>query len=69
MGAYLDKPIEEKNPTHGKTEMCTWGACFMQGWRCSQEDAHVTVELTCTNGKKGMLFCCFDGHGGKEVSA
>jgi len=19
MGAYLDKPIEEKNPTHGKT--------------------------------------------------
>lgn len=18
--------------------------------------------------KKGMLFCCFDGHGGKEVS-
>lgn len=46
MGAYLDKPIEEKNPTHGKTEMCSWGACSMQGWRCSQEDAHVTVELT-----------------------
>lgn len=29
MGAYLDKPIEEKNPTHGKTDMCTWGACSM----------------------------------------
>jgi hypothetical protein len=35
MGAYLDKPIKEKNPTHGKTDMCTWGACSMQGWRCS----------------------------------
>ena len=29
MGAYLDKPIEEKNPTNGKTDMCTWGACSM----------------------------------------
>jgi hypothetical protein len=29
MGAYLDKPIEEKNPTHGKHDMCSWGACSM----------------------------------------
>jgi len=40
----------------------------MQGWRCSQEDAHVTKEIELADGKKGSLFCCFDGHGGKEVS-
>ena len=29
----------------------------------------MTIELKCANNKLGMLFCCFDGHGGKEVSA
>jgi len=40
----------------------------MQGWRCGQEDAHITEEVDLPNGKKGMLFCVFDGHGGKEVA-
>lgn len=29
MGAYLDKPIEEKNPEPGKNDICAWGACAM----------------------------------------
>jgi serine/threonine protein phosphatase PrpC len=40
----------------------------MQGWRCGQEDAHITDEVDLPGGKKGMLFCVFDGHGGKEVA-
>lgn len=43
MGAYLDKPVEEKNPQKGKNtnETIHWGACSMQGWRCGMEDAHI----------------------------
>lgn len=40
----------------------------MQGWRCGQEDAHICQEIDIGGGDKGMLFCCFDGHGGKEVA-
>lgn len=29
MGAYLDKPIEDKNPTNGSSNQCDWGACTM----------------------------------------
>lgn len=32
------------------------------------EDAHITTEVDLGDGKKGMLFCVFDGHGGKEVA-
>jgi serine/threonine protein phosphatase PrpC len=37
----------------------------MQGWRKSQEDAHIAeLELT----EDTQLFAVFDGHGGSEVS-
>lgn len=68
MGAYLDKPIEEKNPTNGHSAQSMWGACSMQGWRCGMEDSHITTEVDLPDGKKGMLFGVFDGHGGKEVA-
>lgn len=32
------------------------------------EDAHITQEIDLPDGKKGMLFAVFDGHGGKEVA-
>jgi len=35
MGAYLDVPIKDKNPEPGKNHEFAWGACSMQGWRCS----------------------------------
>ena len=68
MGAYLDTPITDKNSEHGENALCSYGACSMQGWRCAQEDAHVCEEIPLPGGSKGMLFCCFDGHGGKEVA-
>lgn len=40
----------------------------MQGWRCGMEDAHICEPITLPDGGKGMLFGCFDGHGGKEVA-
>ena len=69
MGAYLDKPVEDKNPEYGHNEVCWWGACSMQGWRCGMEDSHICEILNLEGGtKKGMLFGVFDGHGGKEVA-
>jgi serine/threonine protein phosphatase PrpC len=32
------------------------------------EDTHIAEEIDLLNGTKGMLFCVFDGHGGKEVA-
>jgi len=29
MGAFLDKPMEDKNPVTGKNEIVSWGACEM----------------------------------------
>lgn len=48
--------------------MCKWGLCSMQGWRCGMEDDHIAQEVTQVDGTKAMLFCVFDGHGGKEVA-
>lgn len=68
MGQYLDTPIKDKNPENGKNEMCRWGACSMQGWRCGMEDAHICVGIVLPSGEKATLFGVFDGHGGKEVA-
>ena len=40
----------------------------MQGWRSNQEDTHISEEVELPDGKKGMLFCVFDGHGGSGSS-
>lgn len=68
MGAYLDNPITDKNPEHGSNELASWGVCSMQGWRCGMEDDHIARPISIPGGKKAMLFCVFDGHGGKEVA-
>ena len=68
MGAYLDTPVKDKNPDPGFNEICSWGACAMQGWRTGMEDAHIAEEIMLPDGKKGMIFGVFDGHGGKEVA-
>ena len=69
MGAFLDKPNEEKHTSEGRNDIVIWGTCEMQGWRTSQEDTHIAHEIELHDGSKGMLFGVFDGHGGKEVSA
>jgi serine/threonine protein phosphatase PrpC len=40
----------------------------MQGWRTTQEDAHITTKIEQADGKDGMLIAVFDGHGGRDVS-
>ena len=67
MGSYLSNPDTEKYSEDGESVLGhTFGVSSMQGWRRSQEDAHLVVDVP------GMVetavFGVFDGHGGREVS-
>jgi serine/threonine protein phosphatase PrpC len=65
MGDFLTKPITEKNAVDGKNDKLMFGACSMQGWRKSNEDAHIhKLDL----GDGNALFAVFDGHGGEHVA-
>ncbi|ETN72319.1 protein phosphatase 2C [Necator americanus] len=65
MGAYLDKPITEKESESGQGNGLTYGATCMQGWRVKQEDAHNCIlDLNA----EWSMFAVYDGHGGDEVS-
>ena len=65
MGPYLGTPNKEKESENGENEFVRYGATSMQGWRKSQEDAHIAhLDLE----EDMSLFGVFDGHGGKEVS-
>ena len=65
MGPYLGTPNTQKESEDGLSDVCKWGATSMQGWRKSQEDAHIArTDL----GDGVCVFGVFDGHGGKEVS-
>ena len=65
MGDFLTKPITEKNATDGKNERFLYGACSMQGWRKSNEDAHIHNHDI---GDGNAIFAVFDGHGGEQVA-
>jgi serine/threonine protein phosphatase PrpC len=58
----------DKHPEDASNSLSTYGVCNMQGYRPKQEDTHICIEVDQPNGKKGMLACVFDGHGGDEVS-
>ncbi len=61
----MTKPITEKNATDGKNDRLLFGACSMQGWRKSNEDAHIhQLDL----GDGNSLFAVFDGHGSEHVA-
>ncbi len=65
MGDYLSTPIMEKAIETGENGKLKYAAVSMQGWRRSQEDAHISkVDI----GEGNALFAVFDGHGGSEVS-
>ena len=70
MGNYLQKPITDKNTITGSNEEIAYASCCMQGWRMTQEDAHICELdfLPKESGKKAFIFGVFDGHGGMEVS-
>lgn len=46
-----------------------WSAVSMQGWRRDQEDAHIANPDLGEEFPGVGLYCVFDGHGGKAVSA
>ncbi|EYC27663.1 hypothetical protein Y032_0008g116 [Ancylostoma ceylanicum] len=65
MGAYLEKPVTEKESESGHGNGLTYGATCMQGWRVKQEDAHNCIlDLN----DEWSMFAVYDGHGGDEVS-
>ena len=65
MGDFLTKPITEKNSIDGKNERFLYGACSMQGWRKSNEDAHIHNHDI---GDGNAIFAVFDGHGGEHIA-
>ncbi|CAI5445449.1 unnamed protein product [Caenorhabditis angaria] len=65
MGAYLNKPIVEKERDIGTGKGFNYACTSMQGWRANQEDAHnCVVDIH----DDWNLFAVYDGHGGSEVS-
>lgn len=64
MGAYLSSPIVSKETASGHAEHFSYGISSQQGWRKTQEDAHIAEKL----GEGCYLFGVFDGHGGAEVA-
>lgn len=71
MGAYLAMPITDKESSRGETrEGYSYGISTMQGWRRTQEDAHMATSVSSAGGGAStVVFGVFDGHGGREVSA
>lgn len=67
MGAFLDKPITEKETITGRGNGLEWGCSCMQGWRVEMEDAH-TCETNVPARPGTSFFAVFDGHGGSFVS-
>ncbi|VDD90468.1 unnamed protein product [Enterobius vermicularis] len=65
MGAYLNKPVTEKESEVGENQRVRYAASCMQGWRTNQEDAHNCI-LDFT--EDCSLFAVYDGHGGSEVA-
>jgi len=65
MGAYRSEPEENHNIENGETKEYKWAVGSMQGWRHTQEDAHIAI-TDMPNGE--AIFGVFDGHGGPNVS-
>ena len=67
MGAYLDKPITEKENEYGGDGRTSFGVSSMQGWRKEMEDAHVCVPNV-NDEQNTAIYGVFDGHCGAEVA-
>lgn len=64
MGAYLSAPVTDKETFSGSNGKLQYGGATMQGWRRSQEDAHIATCTLEVDGGDAALFGVFDGHGG-----
>merc|ERR1712216_694391 len=67
MGAFLDKPITDKECHVGEAEDLEWACAHMQGWRVSMEDAH-QAKTGMAGAPDCSFFGVFDGHGGSMVA-
>ncbi|KAF1763606.1 hypothetical protein GCK72_011873 [Caenorhabditis remanei] len=65
MGAYLNRPVVDKEKEEGSGDGFSYACTTMQGWRANQEDAHNCVVDLHTG---WHMFAVYDGHGGTEVS-
>ena len=57
--------MTDKEVVHQDLSHVEIGIASQQGWRKTQEDAHIWAQLD----EKTLLFGVFDGHGGAEVRA
>ena len=64
----LKEPIKEKELSNDENDILRYGSCGMQGWRKRMEDSHIT-DISQGENQRFNIFCVFDGHDGKEVSA
>lgn len=68
MGAYLTSPKTDKISEDDESPRLKYGACSMQGWRISQEDAHNAILQYGDAEMNSSFFAVYDGHGGSEVA-
>lgn len=61
---YLSSPVTEKETIQQQFLHVEVGISSQQGWRKTQEDAHVSAQIE----EDTLFFGVFDGHGGGEVS-
>ncbi|KAH9516911.1 Protein phosphatase 1G [Dermatophagoides farinae] len=66
MGSYLSKPLTKIDSSICENDHFIYCTAEMQGWRKTQEDAHVAILNY--DDKDSVFFAVFDGHGGDEVS-
>ncbi|KAM7533512.1 hypothetical protein Aperf_G00000121167 [Anoplocephala perfoliata] len=67
MGAYLSKPLTDKESSSDSNQWISYGCSSMQGWRRFQEDAHNCI-LDYDSKRTASFFAVYDGHGGAEVA-
>ena len=67
MGEKLDKPILNKNPIDGKTNIFRYGMNEIQGWKKTME-VHNIKEVEIDKKNNINIFGLFDGHSGNEIS-
>ena len=67
MGQELNKPILDKKPIDGKTNLFRYGMNEIQGWKKAMEVFSIKMNNIGPN-KNINIFGLFDGHSGKEIS-
>ena len=67
MGQELNKPILDKKPIDGKTNLFRYGMNEIQGWKKAMEVFSIKMNNIGPN-KNINIFGLFDGHLGKEIS-